>query len=112
MPAAGIGGSSFRVGATLNRSFGVVVSGFGKFVAIQAMALAPSLLLSLLAAQAAPETRAVLIGTAWIAQFLLGSLASAMCLLGAYEILHDRPFSVAESFSGAKRRLATVLGAT
>ena len=110
--AAGMGGAGFRVGDALNRSFNVFVSGFGKFVVLSAIPLAPVLLINLVATRASLDTQEGLNGVASLLQFVLGSLATGTCLFGAYQIMRGRPFSISESFKVAGGRMASLIGAT
>jgi hypothetical protein len=110
--AAGMGGAAFRVGDALNRTFSVFVAGFGKFVVLAAIPLAPVLLIDLVAIPASENTQQGLNGLASLVQFVLGSLATGTCLFGAYQIMRGRPFTISESFTVASGRLATLLGAT
>ena len=109
---AGTSGAGFRVGDALNRTFGVFISGFGKFVVLSAIPLAPVLLINLIALRNSEEAQQGLNGVASLLQFVLGSLATGTCLFGAYQIMRGRPFSVSESFKVARGRMATLIGAT
>ena len=102
-------GAPFRVGEALNRAYKVFVAGFGKFVVLTAVPLAPVLVIELIATGLPPNAQAGLKGLASIVQFVLGALATGTCLFGAYQIMRDRPFSISKSFSAASGRIASVL---
>lgn len=106
-PTVDLIGAPFRVGAALSRAFQVFGAGFVKFVALSVLPLAPLLVLDL-AARGSQSQGIHLLSN--ILQLILSSLAGAVCLFGAYQIMRGQTFAVGRSLSVGLRRLGPVIG--
>jgi hypothetical protein len=109
------GGAPFRIGAALSKTFSVLGSKFGSFLLLAFVPLIPVLVLTLVVVagpqKGLPGSNAgVLGGLAGILTFVLGIVAQATTLYGAFQEMGGRPFSITQSLSVGLKRSLPVLG--
>ena len=112
LPASG---APFRVGVVLSKTFSVFGSELGSFLLLAFIPLIPVLAVTLLALagpQKAPQASgaAALGGLSGILTFVLGIVAQATTLYGAFQQMGGRPFSIGESLSVGFGRALPVFG--
>jgi hypothetical protein len=104
-------GTPFRVGAALSRAFQVFGAGFVKFVLLTALAFLPLIVVDLTFGSGAGNGAQAAHLLTTVLQLVLGPLANAACLYGAYQIMRGQSFSIGESLGAGLRRLGPVVGA-
>jgi hypothetical protein len=108
-------GAPFRVGVVLSKTFSVFSGKLGNFLLLALIPLAP-LLLFVLIAQAGPQGGLLAPNAAWIAAlsgiltFVLGIVAHATTLYGAFRLMGGQSFTVAQSLDVGFRRALPVFG--
>jgi hypothetical protein len=112
LPASG---APFRVGVVLSKTFSVFGSKLGSFLLLAFIPLIPVLavtLLTLAGPQRGPpaSSAAALGGLIGILTFVLGIVAQATTLYGAFQQMGGRPFSIAQSLSVGLKRSLPVFG--
>jgi len=105
-------GAPFRAGAALSRAFSVFRAQWVKFFVLTAIPLAPTLALDLAIGERQSGSFAALRLFGLLLQMVLGALANATCLYGAYQVMRGQTFSVGGSLNAASGRLASVVGAS
>jgi hypothetical protein len=108
-------GAPFRVGVVLSKTFSVFGSRLGSFLLLALVPLLPVLaviLLPLAGPQKAPAVASApgLGGLGGVLYFVLGIVAQATTLYGAFQQMGGKPFSIAESLGVGLRRALPVLG--
>jgi hypothetical protein len=107
LPASG---APFRVGVVLSKTFSVFGSRFASFLLLAFIPLIPLLAVMLLTLAGPPTGAAALGGLGGILYFLLGIVAQATALYGAFQQMGGRPFSIAQSLGAGFARALPVLG--
>ena len=114
LPASG---APFRVGVVLSKTFSVFGSRFASFLLLAFIPLIPLLaviLLTLAGPQNGPPTGAAALGglggLSGVLYFLLGIVAQATALYGAFQQMGGKPFSISQSLGVGFARALPVLG--
>jgi hypothetical protein len=112
LPASG---APFRVGVVLSKTFSVFGSKLGSFLLLAFVPLIPVLVVTLMALtgpqRGAPASNvAALGGLSGILTFVLGIVAQATTLFGAFQQMGGKPFGIAQSLSVGFRRSLPVFG--
>jgi hypothetical protein len=112
LPASG---APFRIGDVLSKTFSVFGSKLGSFFILTLVPLIPVLVIKLLALPAqhvgvAASNAAMLGGLGAILIVVLGSVAQAMTLYGAFQQMGGRSFSIRESLGVGLEQAMPVLG--
>jgi hypothetical protein len=102
-------GEPFSVGRALSRAFSVFSHGFIPFIVLTAIAYVPLLIVDVIA-NAYPDATVVGRLIVPFVQIVVGSISTATCLFGAYQIMRGRPFTIGESLMVALRRFWPVVG--
>jgi hypothetical protein len=101
----------FRVGKVLNRTFSVLSRNLLPFCVVTAIAYLPNILLFRPTASVAPSGRTIgLIFAGAIVAMVLGALAEAVVLFGAFEDMRGRKVDLIESTKVGLSRILPVLG--
>ena len=106
----------FRVGVALSKTFSVFGSKLGGFFLLAFIPMTPLLAVILLAAPIVPRGiapapgAAALGGLAGVLTFVLGIVAQATTLYGAFQQMAGQPFSISESLGVGLRRILPVMG--
>jgi len=107
--ARGATGEGFAIGRALSRAFSVFGQGYVQFIALTAIVYVPLLLAVIFVARnPSLAGRGVLVTVC--VQTVVSSLASAACLLGAYQVMRGRSFTIGGSLAGGLGRFWAVLG--
>lgn len=104
-------GAPFRVGAALSRTFQVFGAGCVKFAFLTALAFLPLLIIDLAVGELTGNGASAAHLLSNVLQLVLGSLANAVCLYGAYQIMRGQGFSIGKSFAVGLSRLGPVVSA-
>jgi len=114
--ARGANGEGFAVGRAFSRAFSVFGQGYVQFVVLTVVAYVPLLLVYILlgsnpraAVGATAFSPFVVVITPFV-QMVVSSIARAACLLGAYQVMRGRSFTIGESLVGGLSRFWAVLG--
>ena len=108
LPASG---APFRVGVVLSKTFSVFGSKLGSFLLLAFIPLIPVLAVTLMAPTGPPAPgAAVWSGLSGLLGFVLGVVAQATTLYGAFQQMGGKPFSIAQSLSVGLRRSLPVFG--
>jgi hypothetical protein len=112
LPASG---APFRVGVVLSKTFSVFGSKLGSFLLLAFIPLIPVLgvtLIGLAGPQSGPPASSFAAsgGLSGLLTFVLGIVAQATTLYGAFQQMGDKPFSIAQSLSVGLRRTLPVFG--
>jgi hypothetical protein len=108
-------GAPFRVGVVLSKTFSVLSSKLGPFLLLTFIPLIPVLAFSLLV-QAGPQKGSLASSVAWLGAlsgvlaFVLGTVAQATTLYGAFQLMGGQSFTIAQSLSVGFRRALPVFG--
>jgi hypothetical protein len=104
-------GAPFRVGVALSKTFSVFGSKLGSFLLLAFVPLIPVLAVDLLALAGPPTSGTnALGGLSAILIFVLGIVAQATTLYGAFQQMGGRPFSIGQSLGVGFRRALPVFG--
>lgn len=108
-------GAQFRIGDVLGKTFSIFGSRLGSFLLLAYVPLIPVLVLRLMAAFAPHvgplASRAVMYeGLAILLFVILGGVAQAMTLYGAFQEMAGRPFGIGQSLGVGFSRTLPVLG--
>jgi hypothetical protein len=108
-------GAPFRVGVVLSKTFSVLGSKLGQFLLLTFIPLVP-LLAFILMAQAGPQKGSLASNVAWLGAlsgaltFVLGTVAQATTLYGAFQLMGGQSFTIAQSLNVGFRRALPVFG--
>jgi hypothetical protein len=106
-----VSGTPFRIGDALSKTFSVFGSKLSSFLVLALVPLIPVLILKLLALSGPPGANAgVFGGFVAILMVVLGSVAQAMTLYGAFQEMGGKPFSIGESLGVGLAQAVPVLG--
>jgi hypothetical protein len=104
-------GTPFRIGDALSKTFSVFGSKLSSFLILALVPLIPVLVLKLLALSGPQGANAgVFGGFVAILIVVLGSVAQAMTLYGAFQEMGGQPFSIGESLGVGLAQAVPVLG--
>jgi hypothetical protein len=106
-------GAPFRVGVALSKTFSIFSSRLGSFLLLAFVPLIPVLaviLMVLVEPQRVGPGTGALGGLSALLTFVLGIVAQATALYGAFQQMGGKPFSIGDSLSVGFRRALPVIG--
>jgi len=106
-------GAPFRVGAVLNRTVEIFLAGFGRLFVLALLPMSPLLVITLVSGQLTPANLAAfsLLGViALVLNIILGVVANAMILFGAFELMRGESFTIGQSLRVGLSRTLAVFG--
>jgi hypothetical protein len=108
-------GAPFRIGVALSKTFSILGSRLGSFLLLAFVPLIPLLVITLVLLSGSQRGSlgpgaSALGGLSGLLTFILGIVAQATTLYGAFQQMGGKPFSIGDSLSVGLRRSLPVIG--